>query len=113
MTAVQQLLSLIPDAAEIKAYISEHDADEKMLDQWLWERIYKSKDWLAIEKQQIVEAAKKGLEIGVQNCSYDKLCEVIECDYSFAFNEIEQYYSEKYGTTSLPSSDLNERSEIN
>lgn len=57
-TAVQQLLSLFPDAAEIKAFISENDADEKMLDQWLWERIYKGKDWEAIEKQQIVEFGK-------------------------------------------------------
>lgn len=59
-TAVRQLLSLIPDAAEIKAFISENDADEKMLDEWLWERIYKGKDWEALEKQQIVEAFDSG-----------------------------------------------------
>jgi len=50
MTPIEQLLSLIPDASEIKNYIFENDPDEKMLDEWLYERIYKDRDWLKIEQ---------------------------------------------------------------
>jgi len=58
-TAVQQLLELIPDAYEIKDYIFENDADTKMLDRWLWERMFKGKDWVDLEKQQIIDAANQ------------------------------------------------------
>lgn len=59
-TAMQELLSIIPDASEIKGFISENDADEKMLDEWLWERLYKDKDWIKKEKQQIIDAFLNG-----------------------------------------------------
>ncbi len=81
-TAVRQLLSLIPDAAEIKAFISENDADEKTLDEWLWERIYKGKDWEAIEKQQIVDAHIAGQRFSSDN------------DYP----DSEEYFTETYKT---------------
>lgn len=84
-TAVQQLLSLIPDAAQIKAFISENDADEKMLDEWLWERIYKYKDWEALEKQQIVDANIAGMEF-------------IPVDPNRYTEDAEQYYNETYKT---------------
>lgn len=51
MTPIQQLLSIIPDADEIITYISEHQPDTKMLDEWLYERIYKNRDWVNIEKE--------------------------------------------------------------
>ena len=51
MTPIQQLLSIIPDADEIKTYISDYQPDTKMLDEWLYERIYKGRDWLNIEKE--------------------------------------------------------------
>ena len=56
MTAVSLLLSKIPDASQIKAFISENDADEKMLDEWLWKTIFKGNDYKAMERQQIEEA---------------------------------------------------------
>jgi len=59
-TVVQQLLELIPDAYEIKDYIFENDADTKMLDRWLWEKMFKGKDWVELEKQQIIDAYGKG-----------------------------------------------------
>ena len=55
-TAVRQLLNAIPEASEIKDFISENNADEKMLDEWLWERIYKGRDYLQMEREQIEEA---------------------------------------------------------
>jgi hypothetical protein len=51
-TAVDLLLTKIPNAAEIKEFISNNDADEKMLDEWLFERIYKGVDYKQMEKQQ-------------------------------------------------------------
>jgi hypothetical protein len=50
-TPIEQLLSLIPDADEIIMYISEYQPDTKMLDEWLYERIYKGRDWVNIEKE--------------------------------------------------------------
>jgi hypothetical protein len=43
---IEELLSLIPTGQDIKSFISENDADEKMIDEWLWERIYKDRDWV-------------------------------------------------------------------
>lgn len=59
-TAINELLNLIPNGYDIKQYISENDPDEKMLDEWLCERIYKNKNWLEKEKQQIIDAHEKG-----------------------------------------------------
>ena len=50
-TPIEQLLSLIPDADEIIMYMSEYHPDTKMLDEWLYERIYKGRDWINIEKE--------------------------------------------------------------
>jgi len=65
-TVIQQLLELIPDAAQIKQYMSENEPDEKMLDEWLWERIFKGRDWKAKEREQIVEAYNEDLYGGLQ-----------------------------------------------
>jgi len=54
-TAVQELISLIPDAKEIKEYISEVQPDEKMLDEWLWERMFKGRNWIEKEKEQMFD----------------------------------------------------------
>jgi hypothetical protein len=51
-TSVDLLLTKIPNAAEIKEFISNNDADEKMLDEWLFERIYKGVDYKETDKQQ-------------------------------------------------------------
>jgi len=59
-TPIEELLKLIPDASDIKMFISENDADEKMLDEWLWERIFKGNDWVEKEKQVIVDAFIQG-----------------------------------------------------
>lgn len=86
-TVVQQLLEIIPDASEIKQFISENDADTKMLDEWLGKRIYDYKDWVKLEKEQIIDA-------------------YIECwsnDGGIAWHkalESEQYYSKKYSALS-------------
>jgi len=50
-TPIQQLLDLIPDADEIITYMFEYQPDTKMLDNWLYERIYKGRDWVNIEKE--------------------------------------------------------------
>lgn len=59
-TAVRKLLNCIPNATEIMDYISENQADEKMLDNWLWEIIYKDREWIKMEKEQIEKAFDKG-----------------------------------------------------
>lgn len=59
-TACTQLLNAIPEASEIKDFIQENNADTKMLDEWLWERIYKGRDYLAMERRQIEEAVTYG-----------------------------------------------------
>ena len=84
-TAVELLLSKIPDAAEIKAFISDNNADEKMLDEWLWERIHKNVDYKQIEKEQIIDAHYQGYrnDIGTTEVS-------------------EQYYNEVYGGQGSP-----------
>jgi len=64
-TAVDLLLTKIPNAAEIKEFISNNDADEKMLDEWLFERIYKGVDYKEMEKQQIETAYNKGTIHGI------------------------------------------------
>jgi hypothetical protein len=61
-TAVDLLLTKIPNAAEIKEFISNNDADEKMLDEWLFERIYKGVDYKQMEKKQIADAWEDGAE---------------------------------------------------
>lgn len=68
-TVVRELLDTIPCAEEIKQFIFENNPDEKMLDEWLFERIYKSKDWINLEKEQIENA-------------YDdaKGCVCLQCD---------------------------------
>jgi hypothetical protein len=59
-TVVFELLSAIPTGAEIKQFIFDNDADEKMLDEWLWAKVYKAKDWKQMEREQIDEAAVYG-----------------------------------------------------
>ena len=59
-TPMQELLNLIPSGQEIKQAISDNDMDEKMLDEWLWERIYKDKDWVGLDRLQIVDAFNEG-----------------------------------------------------
>lgn len=50
-TVVQQLLANIPDATQIKQFISENDADEKMLDKWIAKKIHDAGDWINLEKE--------------------------------------------------------------
>ncbi len=60
-TVLTEFQHRIPDAYQIKKYISENDPDEKTLDEWLFETIYKDVDWMDIEKQQIEKAYHSGL----------------------------------------------------
>ena len=53
-TPMQELLALIPDAREIKEYISEVQPDEKMLDEWLWERMFKGRNWIIKEEEMAI-----------------------------------------------------------
>ncbi len=66
-TAMQELISLIPDAREIKEYISEIQPDEKMLDEWLWEKMYKGRNWIEKEKEQIQKAFSDGQETPINH----------------------------------------------
>jgi len=66
-TAMQELISLIPDAREIKEYISEVQPDEKMLDEWLWEKMYKGRNWIEKEKEQIQKAFSDGQETPINH----------------------------------------------
>lgn len=84
MTALQELLNCIPTAEEIKEYISEYQPDTKMLDEWLWERIYKNKNWIEKEKQQIIEAYDLG---SLENLQYPD---------SNVINNGEEYYNKTY-----------------
>ena len=53
-TVVNELLKYIPSGYDIKQYLSENDPDENMLDEWLFENIYKNKNWLEKEKDQLI-----------------------------------------------------------
>lgn len=55
-TPMQELIDLIPSASEIKQFIFDNEADEKMLDEWLWEKIYKNKNWIEKEKALIIKS---------------------------------------------------------
>lgn len=78
-TAVGLLLTRIPDGPEIKAFISENDPDDKMLDEWLWERIYKGVDYKQMEREQIERAYKAGFE-----------------DMLFTKDSLSDYYTQTY-----------------
>lgn len=75
-TVVQQLLANIPDAAQIKQFIFENDADEKMLDEWLFERIYRGKNWEKLEREEIEKAFEVGNSMGICANSHDYFEEV-------------------------------------
>jgi hypothetical protein len=51
---------------------------------------------IQMEREQIEEASFNGVKIGVMNCSYDKIENIIECDYSFAQKECSEYYTQTY-----------------
>lgn len=57
---------------------------------------YAIKQALQMEREQIEEASFNGVKIGVMNCSYDKIENIIECDYSFAQKECSEYYTQTY-----------------
>jgi len=89
-TAAEKLIELIPSGAEIKTAIFEGDMDEKMLDEWLWERIFKGNDFLALEKEQMKDFYDEGKENEYQ---YHINCKPIN------YHDIqtaEQYYNTKY-----------------
>lgn len=65
-TAIEELLSLIPSGQDIMAYIVDNDPDEKMLDEWLWERIWKDRDWIGKNREQIEEANDSGWQTGTK-----------------------------------------------
>lgn len=65
-TALMQLMERIPSAQEIKTAILEGDMDEKMLDEWLWEKIFKGIDYLAIEQKQIEAVRKEAIEAALE-----------------------------------------------
>jgi hypothetical protein len=59
-TVVNQLLPLIPDGDEIMDYICANNADARMLDDWLYQRMFKDRDWEQMEKEQMEHAHKVG-----------------------------------------------------
>lgn len=87
-TAVEQLLNSIPTGQEIKQAIFDNDMDEKMLDEWLFEKIYKCKDWLDLEKQQIIDAFER-------KHSYSS--HLVRMSFINQISVGEQYYNETYG----------------
>lgn len=82
-TAVDLLLTKIPNASEIKEFISNNGADEKMLDEWLFERIYKGVDYKEMEEQQREKLAFEYFKAGQESME--------EGGKSF-----DQYYNETY-----------------
>lgn len=92
-TAIEELLSLIPSGQEIMAYISDNQPDEKMLDEWLWERIWKDRDWVGKNREQIEEAYFKGYN-DCDNAGEEErfLLDVGE------FSGASDYYQQKYGS---------------
>lgn len=81
-TAVSKLLNAIPEASEIKDFIEENNADTKMLDEWLWERIYKGRYYLQMEREQIVLAHEQG-----RSDKHNDFC-----------RDGERYYEQTYGS---------------
>jgi len=84
-TAVDLLLTKIPNAAEIKEFISNNDADEKMLDEWLFERIYKGVDYKQMEREQHADTW------------LDSRTSYYGDDYIGKQQTFEQYYTQIYG----------------
>ena len=70
-TPIQELLSLIPSGQEIKQAISDNDMDEKMLDEWLWGRIYKGKNWNELEQSLILQSHSEGFDAGYSRAMDD------------------------------------------
>ena len=85
-TAIEELLSLIPSGQDIMAYIADNQPDEKMLDEWLWERIWKDRDWIGKNREQIEEANNSGWQDGFKR----KMV-----------TSGKVYYQQKYGDESL------------
>ena len=79
-TAVEQLIDCIPSATEIMDYIHDYQPDEKMLDNWLWERIYKDREWVKMEKERMIEFADR---YGFDVCHFD-------------YDRAEEYYERAY-----------------
>jgi len=90
-TAIEELLSLIPSGQDIMAYIADNQPDEKMLDEWLWERIWKDRDWIGKNREQIEEAYIAG--------DADGSCETMGSIR--VYNGCVSYYQQKYGDESL------------
>jgi len=86
-TALQELISVIPDAREIMEFISEVQPDEKMLDEWLWDRLYKGRNWLEKEKEQIINAHLEGW-----SDAYDYL----KSDSNDQARQAEDYFNQTY-----------------
>ncbi len=86
-TAIEELLSLIPSGQDIMAYIADNQPDEKMLDEWLWERIWKDRDWIGKNREQIEEAYIAG--------DADGSCETMGSIR--VYNGCVSYYQQKYG----------------
>lgn len=86
-TAIEELLSLIPSGQDIMAYIADNQPDEKMLDEWLWERIWKDRDWIGKNMEQIEEAYIAG--------DADGSCETMGSIR--VYNGCVSYYQQKYG----------------
>jgi len=79
---IQELLETIPEASEIKQAIFENDMDEKMLDEWLFTRIFKSNNFVERQKQQMIDFANI--------VSFEKIDSVYEIE-----QRLNQYLNEK------------------
>jgi hypothetical protein len=89
-TAMQELIGLIPDAKEINEYISNNQPDEKMLDEWLWERMFKGRNWIEKEKEQIINAWKNNRDLVYFDENKDELSENTASELG------EEYYTLTY-----------------
>lgn len=91
-TVLTEFQHRIPDAYQIKKYISENDPDEKMLDEWLFETIYKGVDWMRLEKQQHEQTA-----IHITNVLMDALDNPKGGKFS-GEDEFNKYWDDKFTT---------------
>lgn len=89
-TAVFELLSVIPTGAEIKQFIFENDADEKMLDEWLWAKIYKAKDWKQMEREQMIDLVQS-----LKDYTYESDC-VLGYDEREASEFVDIHYTQTF-----------------
>ena len=95
-TVIHELLDLIPSGQEIKQVIFDNDMDGKMLDDWLWERLYKGNNWIKKERKQMIDFNTEVIREGFEAENNDNDDTFSEEDEKIVREEAAKYYKKTY-----------------